>query len=530
MRLEVIKAAIEWFFKKILDNVSVDGCKTGGVFCEFANFINGFTLLTLLTVVLLVVLYFGVFSFKRIILRIVREFFPGATFRRQGSPKGTFDPFDLIRIPRPPVAESAGGRLWHALGTDPAMLVGAGYRDAKARMGLALSVLFTTALAVVGAFTFMSYLMKDQAHSWFGWAAVTLFGVLIYAGVIYSFDMSIVVQRKPSKAQMWARLGFALFMSILVGGQLNVDFHRQFLSARLEKQLPISETRDAIRKLEEEDLAIRNIVSTQTKQIAELDSDIRTLQLRKENKSLDRERADLQQAVDAIDADVKMLNCIAGRERSRGRWERACRINRPRLIALNLDVYESRVAGPDSPRCETDHRSSVYCRAQEKLAELVAQRGDANRKLQAFPVSADAIDTEIGRKEIEKRRSADLRDQELKRGENTRAALGVATGKLSEFEGRKSSSTAELWSSMWSAVSEFSGTGIWILILFIVLIVLDMFAVVSKYMWTSPVYDARLEAWEAMQLEDADAFVARFRTRFEEPPGRWDLLPPPAPA
>jgi hypothetical protein len=398
-------------------------------------------------------------------------------------------------------------KFWQGFGSDSFVIGLVGYRDRTARFFLGLSILLTTTISVLGAALF-AFTVVGTGGGWPSVLAVTLTCV-VYGLMIYMLDMSIVTAVRPRLLQVMARLLLAAFLSFIVGSQINVTIHRDLLTSSLQSRLEREEGGRIAKELADAQRQLARAEFFHKQQIDEVrDANERIVLfsgIRPEQRSRWSEAvSQLRQAEDALG----LLVCAKPLEARGEPWERRCGIAQSNPLLATLQLRETRVRGP-AMDCRPQS-TAVVCRMERGIAEMKALIADFRRD----------------RDEIERVMDPQMREVHLSNAQSTlrtlldqkkatedeivvlRARIAQHRADEKALSVRAERSNAELHAMFWEVAFKSdrapaigAATVIWMWILIALTFCIDIFVLIAKLIWPSPIYDMTISEVEKFQQE-----------------------------
>jgi hypothetical protein len=417
--------------------------------------------------------------------------------REEVFPNNVFDPFENLALSRTRISQNLLTKVWGFLGTDRELMAGLRQKHWAARLVLAISIVATTSMAIYGSASFVRELSVSSGAGTFQTAFAMIFGAAVYTSIIYAFDLSIVTAARLTLVRTIARICFAVFMAFIIGVQLNIDFHKDYLMSRLRKSMDISGMEDKLASLK------------QTRGQAEIDSTSSSAALTTFNarlKGLQSDGSDMARALQAdlgrLKEDEKTLTCIMLSEQLHGRISGCGDYSR---FNLQLNTSVNRGNGPASPDCAGRHARTNYC--------VISREAQTTRdKIAEVSKNIMAMSNGVARAAAMKEAENDLQNTQAKL-KNSAGGLEAIKGKIAAAEEdlkkakeRLSGSKTDLLREMMKAMKEdISGNGdgssYWIIAMFLATMLIDLFAVIAKFITESSLYDKRLRSFEAIEAE-----------------------------
>lgn len=408
--------------------------------------------------------------------------------------------------------------LWRLLGTDDSIVASSAYRDKLARVGLGFAMVLTTALAFCAALTFIFTLRTE-------WTDVsTGFGVgvaLLYALAVYFFDLSIVARTSVSWLQGVARVALAIFLSVVISGQLNMMLHRDLLLAKFGDYLMHVELPPIERDLADAQQRQADALTAQKSLLAEAAALQRQrVEWAGDDVHLRGEAARIGQKLASVREAQQTLNCVMPAEAKGERWEKTCPLNASNPYLAPLRLESTGIRGPRTACGPTG--GSLVCRMDRALARMEPEEKELNAAYLAITQRLDKgyrqeRITNIDRMLEVLNRSVQvaIEQQEIQRGR-----IQEADRKVVLLRERASASATELHSTMWQIMlGTWQGAAVdpevkfWMWLMLGLVFGADLFVLISKALWSSPGYDAGLNYSESLQKLRTMLLAARTRGR-----------------
>ncbi|MGY0831876.1 hypothetical protein [Azospirillum argentinense] len=424
-------------------------------------------------------------------------------------PNKIFDPFDNMGLSRARISSSPATKLWSFFGTDRELMQGLRLKHWAARVALAIAIATTTAMAAFGSASFVRELCASSGASALTTLLAVSFGTLLYTSIIYAFDLSIVTAEKMSLARISWRFAFALFMSCVIGAQLNIDFHKEFLKARLEKTIDL-------RNMEEQIGILRTNLGEA--EATKTESGKSLAALREREKSLSSPNTtglkEFSTQRDSLLNDKAKLECMLKNEREYGNFS-SCDPQSDFGLSLNKAPRE---AGPRGELdCAAKHKNTNACKIYIKIDQL---RQDVERiNLSIF----QATDAKFQEESITKI-NEEIKEYEEKNRisngslNNLKYSIDEQQTRIANAKKRLEGSKTDLLREMIDTIradfrGEGDGSSYWMLAMFATIVIIDLFAVIAKFITNSTLYEARLRGFEAAEIAKAETIGEMFSTK-----------------
>lgn len=398
-------------------------------------------------------------------------------------------------------------KIWHALGSDSFVIGLVGYRDRTARLFLGVSILLTTTIAVVGAALF-AFTVVGTGWSWPAMLAAALTCV-VYGLMVYMLDMSIVTAVRPRLLQVGTRIILAVFLSFIVGSQINVTIHRDLLSSSLQARLELKEGGRIAKELDEAQRLLNRAEFFYKQQIDEVREANELIVLFSGINPHQRSRwaeaaSELRLAEDALN----LLVCAKPLEARGEPWERRCGFVQSNPLLVTLQLRETRVRGP-AVDCRPQS-TAVACRMERGIAEMKALIADRRRERGDLERVLDPRNREVqlSNAETTLRRLLDQKKATEDEIAFHRARVAQHRADETALNVRAARSNAELHAMFWEVVFKSerapvvdAATVIWMWILIVLTFCIDIFVLIAKLIWPSPNYDFAIGAVEKFHQE-----------------------------